>query len=101
MQEVIVGPFHGIKTRVALCFHRNDVEHRDVMRQQFVEPEQEIEVPFLLNIHMEEKLACMYVRICAAAAIDGDRCFERLTEELLQHPLYVCNAWLFLPAAIV
>ncbi len=82
MQEVVVGPFYGIKTRVALWIYRNDVEHRDVMRQQFVEPEQEIEVPFLLNIHMEEKLACMYVRICAAAAIDGDRCFKRLTEEL-------------------
>ena len=101
MQEVVVRSFYGIKARMALCVYRNDVEHSDVMRQQFVEPEQEIKFPFLLNIHVEEKLAGMYVRICTAATVDGDRCFECLTQELFQHPLYVCYAWLFLPAAIV
>jgi len=84
-------------------FHGNDIEHRDIVRQIFVQSEFQIEVPFFFDVDMKEELACMNLRVGSSATNDGQIGLENLTEIGFDNFLDVCASCLrqLLPAAIV
>lgn len=78
MEEIIIGTQDRIETCMTMRFHRDDVKYRNVMRQYFVETEEQVKIPFLLNVHVEEELTGMNMGVGTATANDKYRRFKCL-----------------------
>jgi len=75
MDKIIISALDGIKAGVWQALHRDNIENGNIIRQNLIQPEKQVEIPFLLNIHVEKELAGMYLCISAAAANNGYCCF--------------------------
>ena len=70
------------------------------MGKDFIEPKDQVEIPFRIKICMKKKLTCVYTCICSSTAINGDWRFKNLTEFALDYFLHTVNFWLFLPSVV-
>lgn len=76
MDKIIVWSLYRIKTSVWLALHRDDIKNGNIIRQNFIQPEKQVELSIIFYIHMEKKLAGMHVGIGAAAAKNGNGLFK-------------------------
>jgi len=65
----------AIKPRVGQALHGDNIKNGDIIRQNLIQPEQQIEIPLLLYIYMEEELAGMHLRVGTPTADDINRYF--------------------------
>ena len=101
MQKVVVRPLYRIKAGMWLTFHRDDIIHCNIQGKQLVQPEHQVEIPCLLQIHMEEELAGVYLGIRPSAAVNGYLSLKDLAQGFLYHPLHVHHCRLALPSIIL
>ena len=67
MDKVIVAALYGIKPGVGQALHRDNIKNGNIIRQYFIQAEEEVKIPFLLNINMKKKLTRMYLRVSSPA----------------------------------
>lgn len=74
MDKIIISTLYSIIAAMGQAFNRDDIEYRDIIGQYFIQPEQQVEIPFLFHINMKKKLRCMNVRVRSSAPdyINGD-----------------------------
>ncbi len=74
---------------MTLRFHGNDVEYGDAVRQYFVEAEQQVIPPFLLDVHVEEERLAWTWSVGAATSDDKYGSFKDLRKRKLYYALDV------------
>jgi len=100
MYKIIVGSLYGIKTGMRLTSHRDNTKNGNIIRQNFIQSEKQVEIPFLFNIRMKKELAGMYPGIRPSAAKNSHRCFKQFAQSLFQNLLHTYYPRMFLPAAV-
>ena len=75
MDKLIIRTLHGIEAAVGEAIDRDNVEYGNIIRQYFIQPEKQVEIPFLFNISMKKELACMNLSIRTSATNNIDRDF--------------------------
>ena len=101
MDKIVVGPGNGIKTGMSLVVNRYDGKNCNIRRQCMVEPEYQVGTRIRFDVGMKNKLAGVYLRICAATAYDGSRRFQHLGKRIFYYLLNSQAGNLPLPAMIV
>lgn len=101
MDKKIINPLYGIKAGVGQAIHRDDIKQSDIIRQDAIQPEEKVEVPWLFNVHMEKVLTRMNPGICTSAAGDHNRKFKDPADTVFQHFLHTQLIGLPLPAKIL
>ena len=100
MEIVIVSSLNGVKPGMGLALHGNDIKNGYIIRQYFIQPEKQVEIPCLLNIRMKEELAGVHPGVGTSAAIYCNLFFQQFAQCIFQHILYTPCAGMFLPATI-
>lgn len=68
MDEIVVTALYRIKARMGEAIHRENIKYGNIIRQYFIQPEKQVEIPFLFYIDMKKELRRMYLRIRSPAA---------------------------------
>ena len=76
VDKVIISAEHCVKAGMRLAFHGKDTVNGYVIRQDVVPAKSEVEIPFLLYVHMKEELAGVNTGIGTAASEDWHWLFK-------------------------
>lgn len=101
MDEIVVTALYRIKARMGEAIHRENIKYGNIIRQYFIQPEKQVEIPFLFCIDMKKELRRMYLRIRSPAANNCYRCFQYFTEAGFQNFLHIQYTGMFLPSAVL
>ena len=80
MDEIIIRTLYRIKAAMGEAFHRHNIKYGNIIRQYFIQPEKQVEIPFLFCIDMKKELCRVYLRIRSPAADNRYRYFQYFTE---------------------
>ena len=100
MDIVIISSLNGVEPGMGLALHRKDIKNRNIIRQYFIQSEQQVKVPCLLNIRMKEELTGVHPGVGAAATNYCNLFFQQFAHRIFKHILYTLCAGMFLPATV-
>ena len=101
MDEIVVRALYSIKPAMGEALHRDNIKYGNIIRQYFIQPEKQVEIPFFFYIDMKKELRRMYLCICSPAADNRDGGFQYFTESDFQDFLHIQHAGMSLPSAVI
>ena len=101
MNEIVVRALYSIKPAMGEAFHRENIKNGNIIRQYFIQPKKQVEIPHLFYIDMKKELCRMYLRVRSPAANNRDRYFQYFTEAGFQNLLHIQYTGMSLPSAVI
>jgi len=101
MDEIIVSALYSVEPAMGEAIHRDNIKYGNIVGQYFIQPEKQVEIPFLFYIDMKKELCRMYLRVCSPAANNCHRRFQHFTKRDFQNFLHIQYPGMFLPSAVI